>query len=348
MSFYVLSKISPAPEPVAAVAAVSSPEVLSKIPGCNIDTRTYEEIHTPDQTPEAPSPDPQPQVGAATYPALAVAMREAFDALTGTRIRQRRIADYLAANYPGAPWSDVALDYWYDTELQRRQRDRWIASLPSMPHDKLRRLERWCDRLIEEGPDGPRGKQYHAAKWQAPYVAQELASDRRRTALERTKVRRERRPAPAPKVTDVDTTPPLLALVDLPEYVTKCHTSVPMLVQAGDPVPMFQEAVQAAQDGPGAVLMVEPLYSHGTPMEAPPDGDVTPTPCMPSRAMDVPGAAHHGAVCSSLLSGPTVPAIEPIGPKATTTTTPVIIRPDLYKRCAAQRRAAAVQTIGGA
>ena len=182
-------------------------------------------------------------------------MREAFDAhREAARITQRRIADYLAANYPGAPWSDAALCYWYGELLKQRQRERererLLAGLPSMPHARLRRLERWCDRLLEEGPNGPRGAQFYLADWLAPHVAAELERPERLAALKRTKVHGDRRPAPT--LTGVDAPPPLLALVDAPENVTKSHTLAPMPVQSGDCVTVPQEAVQPAQDGPRA------------------------------------------------------------------------------------------------
>ncbi len=49
------------------------------------------------------------------------------------------------------------------------------------------------------------------------------------------------------------------------------------------------------------------------------------------------------ALCSPLPAGPTVSTIEAVGPTpAAAVQSPTVIRPDLYARYAAQRRAAAV------
>ncbi|HZG68967.1 MAG TPA: hypothetical protein VEZ12_19680, partial [Herpetosiphonaceae bacterium] len=179
------------------------------------------------------------------------------------------------------PWSAAALCYWYGRELQRRRRerehDRLLASLPSMPQAKLRRLERWCERRLEEGPNGQHGQQYYQARWLAPHVAQELERPARRAALERTKVRRGR-PAPAQTLTN------------------------------DDAMALFNRTEQS-----------EPR---------------TPEPA----------AAPPAAVCTPLPVGPTVPTFEPVEPKpaAAASCSQTIVRPDLYRRYAAERRAAAV------
>ena len=197
-----------APQNAAVDAAENAPEtapdVLSQTSRIK-DARTRKEEHTAPSVP----PDAQPQ--AAAFPAAAAAIREAFDAYSGARITRQRIAAYLEANYPGAPWDGELLRRCYGIELDRRQRQRQratqLAALPSMPQAKLRRLERWCERLLEDGPEGPRGGQYYMARWLAPHVAQELGSDRRCAALERVKPRCGRRPAPVQSWTELDATP---------------------------------------------------------------------------------------------------------------------------------------------
>ncbi|MDQ5854671.1 MAG: hypothetical protein M3380_21885, partial [Chloroflexota bacterium] len=189
---------------------------------------------------------------------------------------------------------------------------------------------RWCERLLEEGPNGPRGAQFYLARWLAPHIAQELERPERLAALKRTKVRDDRRPAPAPKLTDVDATPPLLALVDAPEKVTKSHTLEPMPVQTGAPVTVTQEAVQPAQDGPGATPLVELPCNQGTPMQLPGEADSETTlwttndpmdtrgepPGTPELHDEIEARAPIAAVCS--LPPPaslTAPTVEPVEPK---------------------------------
>ena len=190
----------------AADAAERAPETAHEVlsaPRRIKDARTRKEEHT------APSVSPDAQPQPAAFPAaLGAAVGEAFDAYSGARrLSWRKIAEYIAANYPGAPWDDRAIRWWCDRIRKERNRAAWIASLPSMTQKQLTKLDRWCERLLEEGPDGPRGRQYYAAKWQAPHVAQELTSERRRAALERVKIRPGRRPAPVQPWTELDATP---------------------------------------------------------------------------------------------------------------------------------------------
>jgi hypothetical protein len=240
----------------------------------------------------APSVPPDAQPQAVAFPAaLGAAVGEAFDAYSGARrLSWRKIAEYIAANYPGAPWDDGAIRWWCDRIRKERNRAAWIAGLPSMTQKQLTKLDRWCERLLEEGPDGPRGRQYYAAKWQAPYVAQELASERRRAALERVKIRPGRRPAPVQpwteldatplqKLTQVDAMPPLLTLVDAPDQVTQSHTLTPAAVPIAQPVIVPQDAVQPVQDG------------------------------AKTEHIRVERGAPLGAVCSSLPACPMVPEV---------------------------------------
>ena len=291
-----------APQNAAVDAAENEPEtapdVLSQTP-CIKDARTRKEEHTAPSVP----PDAQPQPAA--FPAAATAIREAFDAYSGARITRQRIAAYLEANYPGAPWDGELLRRCYGIELDRRQRQRQratqLAALPSMPQAKLRRLERWCERLLEEGPEGPRGGQYYMARWLAPHVAQELASERRRAALERVKPRRGRRPVPVQKLTQVDAMSPLLALADAPEQVTKSNTLTPAAVHPAQPVIVPQQALQPAQDAPGELVI---------PCVAQPTAYAMDDAKVKHIEVKRPTAgAPLGAVCSPLPACPMAPEV---------------------------------------
>jgi hypothetical protein len=168
-------------------------------------------------------------------------------------------------------------------------------------------------------------------------------------------------------LTEVDAT----ARVDVAEMSQNVTFLAPVPVQSGDPVTALQEALQAPQDGSGAAPFLEPPCSQGTPMHAPGEADSEATSWMPNDLMDVSAGAALGnipcnqgtpmqsavgsavsappdgspaAVCSPLPAGPTAPTIEPVEPRpaVAATRSPVIVRPDLYARLAAQRRAAAV------
>ena len=305
---------TPAVENTAVDAAENEPEavpdVLSQTPRIK-DAPAYVEEHTAPGTPSAPLPFPGP------YPTAAAAMREAFAVYCNeARITQRKIDAYLMAVYPGAPWDGALLQRCYEIELKRRQRqrqrDQQLAALPRMPHAKLRRLERWCERLLEDGPDGPRGGQYYMARWLAPHVAQELASERRRAALERVKIRPGRRPAPVhpwteldatpmQELTKVDAMPPLLTLVDAPDQVTKSHTLTPAAVHPAQPVIVPQQALQPAQDAPGELVIPCVVQPTAYPMD---DAKVKHIEVKRPTA-----GAPLGAVCSPLPACPTVPEV---------------------------------------
>lgn len=333
------------PSPEDADAAETAPEVPAEVlsgPQRTIDAHTRKEKHT------APIVPPLPQAQLVTFPTAAAAVREAFAAYRDEpRITQRKIDAYLMAVYPGAAWDDAALDRWYGIELTRRQRDKQraaqLAALPTMLQAKLKRLDRWCDRLLSDGPNGPDGAKYYMARWLAPHVAAELASEKRQAAIKRTKVRPGRRsdisvssPAAVQTLTLFDAT--VLNVNQAPE-VTKSHTVAPMPVQVGQCVTLSEQALQSAQDAPGESMTLEPLCNAGTLMQSPPDvssaadGLITPwmldhpmdaletveTPCTTQpagNAMHAANVEHQtpigspGAVCSPLPVG--VPVSVPI------------------------------------
>jgi len=246
---------TPAVENITADASENAPkmahDVLSQTRRIK-DTPAYVEEHT---APGAP-PDARPYPG--TYPTAAAAMREAFAAYRNEpRVTQRKIDAYLMAVYPGAPWEDATLSSCYRIELARRQRQRQrekqLAALPSMPQAKLRRLDRWCERLIDEGPDGPRGGQYYMARWLAPHVAQELGSERRRAALKRVKPQNHGRRADA-KSAKVFAPDPVQTLSFLASGDDQASTTIDAAPPEADQAPRYApgEAWRAVWHGPAS------------------------------------------------------------------------------------------------
>lgn len=130
------------------------------------------------------------------------------------RASEKGASAYLADNVPAHNYSSEEISSFYRAALERRrcekarqraqqrprkpmtkeQREarlqRQIAKLPTMRYGKLRQLSRWCDRLIEDGPNGPEGKRYYFARELAPHINAEL--DQRAEKTERLRRRKGR------------------------------------------------------------------------------------------------------------------------------------------------------------
>lgn len=143
-----------------------------------------EEHPAPDTT--TPCPAPAPTLTARELVA------EAFDylAVGGARLSFSRVRRYVEDN-AGRPVHAAAIEYAYNRERDKRQRDRtWkrqIDSLPTMRVGKLNALDKRVQRVLA---DGPSAKTYTWAAAIYPHIAAEL--ERRAEISDRITPRRRR------------------------------------------------------------------------------------------------------------------------------------------------------------
>lgn len=118
----------------------------------------------------------------------------AFDHFASRRrISRQMVVMFLDSAHPELAISGQALDRLLATERRARAWTQQVEQLRTMRPSALKRLSRMVDRVLEEGPGGPQGKQHPWACAMYPHIVAEL--DRRsavRDAIDPDRQRRER------------------------------------------------------------------------------------------------------------------------------------------------------------
>ena len=192
------------PAEPAAAAAEPAPEVLPESPRIE-DARTREKKHIlavpgpcPEPTPEPPAPAGAPDHAATPAAVTLVELVRAI-LLAYPRARLPRLVRLVREHAPpDARWTDDAITWHIRTLRRRMHYERTLAKLPDMKHGRLLALDRWCQRVIHDGDDGPEADRLAFARWLAPHVAAEL--DRRAPMMRRQKAGQRRTPAPVPSL----------------------------------------------------------------------------------------------------------------------------------------------------